>query len=56
MSAILNMNEMPYFSWKGKTFTQITSIIKKNAMSNIDSKHSIFMPTPLKLYRREIVS
>lgn len=56
MSAILNMNEIRYFSWKGKTFNQITSVIKKNIGSNNTSKHSLFIPRPLKIYRREIAS
>lgn len=44
------------FEWKGKTFSEITSLIKKN--SNIDNAQystSIFLrPQPLKIYRREI--
>jgi hypothetical protein len=56
MSTRLNMNEIRYFSWKGRTFNQITSIIKKNIGSNNSSKHSFFMPQPLKIYRREIAS
>ena len=30
MSAILNFNQQRYFSWKGKTFSQVTTSIKKN--------------------------
>ena len=56
MSARLNMNEIRYFSWKGRTFNQITSVIKKNIGSNNTSKHSLFIPRPLKIYRREIAS
>jgi hypothetical protein len=56
MSARLNMNEIRYFPWKGKTFNQITSIIKKNSIPSNNSSHSYFMPPPLKIYRREIVS
>jgi hypothetical protein len=56
MSTRLNMNEIRYFSWKGRTFNQITSIIKKNIGSNNTSKHNFFMPQPLKIYRREIAS
>jgi len=56
MTARLNMNEIRYFSWKGRTFNQITSIIKKNIGSNNRSKHNFFMPQPLKIYRREIGS
>jgi hypothetical protein len=56
MTARLNMNEIRYFSWKGRTFNKITSIIKKNIGSNNTAKHSFFMPQPLKIYRREIGS
>jgi hypothetical protein len=56
MSATLNMNEIRYFSWKGRTFNQITSIIKKNTVSTNGSKHNFFIAQPLKLYRREIAS
>lgn len=56
MSARLNMNEIEYFSWKGRTFNQITSIIKKNIGSLNNEKHSYFIPPPLKMYRREIAS
>jgi len=56
MSARLNMNEIGYFSWKGRTFNQITSIIKKNTVSLNNAKQSYFMPKPLKMYRREIAS
>jgi len=56
MSARLNMNEIGYFSWKGRTFNQITSIIKKNTVSLNNAKQSYFIPQPLKMYRREIAS
>jgi len=56
MSARLNMNEIRYFSWKGRTFNQISSIIKKNTASINGTKHSLFMSPPLKIYRREIVT
>ena len=28
-TARLELNELPYISWKGKTFNQITSALKK---------------------------
>lgn len=59
MSARLNRNEIPIVSWKGKTFTQITSSIQKNGNVNTTSsidKRIWFKPLPLKLYRREIVT
>ena len=56
MPARLNMNEIPYFSWKGKTFTQVSSSIRKNGVSGEITNSSMFRAPPLKLYRREIAS
>jgi hypothetical protein len=58
MSAILNMNEIPYIPWKGKTFTQITTTLQKNKGVNVSNSSitNLFKPNPLKLYRREIAS
>jgi len=62
MSAVarLNMNEIPYYSWKGKTLEQITSVLKKNTNTlNPNPKWSIYQlrkPMPLKIYRREIAN
>jgi hypothetical protein len=51
----LNYKEVPYIPWKGKTFSQITSSIKKNNPSDVVmSGKQLFMPPPLKMYRREI--
>lgn len=55
MSARLNMNEIPFFSWKGKTFTQISSSIQKNGWTTVKG-NNIFRAKPLKIYRREIAS
>jgi hypothetical protein len=57
MSARLNMKKIREFSWKGKTFTEITSLLKKNntAINTNFSKNSYFIPRPLKIYRREVV-
>lgn len=57
MSARLNMKKIKEFSWKGKTFTEITSLLKKNntTISTNFSKNSYFIPRPLKIYRREVV-
>jgi hypothetical protein len=57
MSTRLNMKKIREFSWKGKTFTEITSLLKKNNTTiNINfSKNSYFIPRPLKIYRREVV-
>jgi hypothetical protein len=58
MSALLHMNMLPYVSWKGKTFYQITSQIKQNRNSgdNSTSTRNLFTPGPSKIYRREIVT
>jgi len=53
-----NTNKNMSFSWKGKTFNQVTSLIKKNTSVSVDTftDYSYFLPTPLKIYRREIVT
>jgi hypothetical protein len=55
--ARLNMNEIPYFPWKGKTFNQITSAFQKNqnTIQNMEG-NTLFSALPLKIYRREIGS
>jgi len=55
MLARLNMNEIPIYKWKGKTFQQITSNIQMNTNSNTNM-YNLRMAQPLKIYRREIVS
>lgn len=57
MSALLNMNKIPYTSWKGKTLDQVVASLQKNknTQSNMDI-HQLMQPQPLKLYRREIAS
>ena len=56
MSATLNMTQQRNIQWKGKTFNQVTSLLKQNTSVDIDSKNSFFLPPPLKIYRREIVT
>jgi len=61
MSARLGFNKIPYISWKGKTFSQITADIRKNVVNLrvnniILTKKSIMKPLPLKIYRKEIAS
>jgi hypothetical protein len=57
MSALLNHNERPEISWKGRTLNQITSTIQKNSLSNgTVSGDNIFRAMPLKIYRREIAT
>jgi hypothetical protein len=51
------LKQQALFSWKGKTFNQITSSLQKNTFTlNPRDIRSIFHPTPLKLYRKEIAS
>jgi hypothetical protein len=48
-----------YFSWKGKTFSQVTSAIQKNTATIPISKNNtrnLFLSRPLKIFRREIAS
>lgn len=45
----------PYFSWKGKTFYEITTTLRKNTNTNTQSS-LFFGPQPIKGYRREIAS
>ena len=58
MSAIVQMNNKPFVQWKGQTFDQIHSIVRKNDLSNYSliGDRSKFKAQPLKLYRREIVT
>lgn len=47
----------PYVAWKGKTFYQITSSLRLNGPDlTITDKKQFFGPTPIRGYRREIVS
>ena len=58
MSAIVQMNNKPFIEWKGQTFDQIHSIVRKNDLSNysLQGDRSKFKAQPLKIYRREIVT
>ena len=51
----MNSKRNQAINWKGKTFSQITTIIKRNEMSN-DNDTNIFRPMPIKHYRKEIAS
>lgn len=56
-SELVELQPIRYFQWKGKTFNQITSALKKNKYTlNQNDNRNIFNPTPLKLYRKEIAS
>ena len=56
MSARLNMNEIAYIPWKGKTFNQITSSIQKNEIDTNLSETNYFRARGLNIYRREIAN
>ena len=43
-------------SWKGETLEQITTSIRKNGRDGTISERNLFVPQPLKHYRREIAS
>ena len=56
MSSNSNIGLNKIISWKGRTFNQITSYIRKNGGVNsaVTVGNNIFNRLPLKLYRREI--
>lgn len=56
MSARLNFNEIPFFSWKGKTFSQITANLHKNDQLTDLKNNNMFRALPLKIYRKEIAA
>ena len=54
---LVELQPIAYFKWKGKTFNQITSALKKNTFTlNQGDARNIFRPPPVKLYRKEIAS
>jgi hypothetical protein len=55
MSALLNLNSIPLVSWKGQTFNQIHSSIRKNGQQT-SGNPILYAANPLKIYRREIAS
>lgn len=56
MSALLGLNQHPYYSWKDETFYQVSSFITKNSKIQNLTIHQLMKPMPLKIYRREIAS
>jgi hypothetical protein len=57
MSALLGHNERANIPWKGKTFSQVTSIILKNQNTEIPRGNRNFLRSqPLKISRREIAT
>ena len=55
MSTILT-NQIPIIPWKGQTFNQVVTHIKKNGLLYSDNTNNIFSALPLKTYRKEIGS
>jgi len=55
VGARLGFNEIPIISWKGKTFTQVSSSIQKNTKPP-SSIVNTMRSQPVKHYRREIAS
>jgi hypothetical protein len=56
MNEIFTQSHQPIISWKGQTLSQITSSITKNNPTMGDNKRLFFLPPPLKIYRRELVT
>lgn len=52
----LGLKRKSDFQWKGKTFSQISSVLRKNTRANTLETKLFFRPLPAKLYRREIAS
>ena len=56
----LRLNEItfkiPFFSWKGKTFSQISASLQKNNHLTDLNKTNLFRALPLKIYRKEIAA
>jgi hypothetical protein len=50
------MNPIPYYSWKGQTLQQITSVLRRNQNTGNLSLHQLRKAMPLKLYRKEIAT
>ena len=57
MTEIFSKNTISVLpSWKGETLEQITTSIRKNQPDEVLSSRNLFIPQPLKIYRREIAS
>lgn len=57
MSALLNLNQIRYVSWKGKTLDEVVSRVQKNKNNQFNMQIQQFMQAqPLKLYRKEIAN
>jgi hypothetical protein len=56
VGARLGLNEIPKISWKGKTFTQISSSLQLNTIPAARSIHNTMRARPVNHIRREIAS
>ena len=57
MTEIFSTNTISVLpSWKGETIEQITTSIRKNRRSGTIESRNLFIPQPLKIYRREIAT
>lgn len=52
----LGLQKIPYFEWKGKTFSQISSVIQKNNFTTNGHTTTFLKARPIQHYRREIAS
>lgn len=54
----LGLKKIPLVKWKGKTFSQISSVLQKNknTLSSDTPVHMLLRPMPMKHYRREIAT
>ena len=54
----LGLKKIPLTKWKGKTFSQISSVLQKNknTLSSDAPVHMLLRPMPMKHYRREIAT
>jgi len=48
--------ENPIIPWKGATFQQLSAGVRFNKITTSTSVNNLFLPNPLKTYRREIAS
>jgi hypothetical protein len=48
--------ENPIIPWKGATFQQLSAGVRFNKITDSTSVNNLFLPNPLKTYRREIAS
>ena len=50
----LGLKSKPFYNWKGRTFSQISSVIQKNKGLETSIPSQYFRALPLKIYRREL--